>query len=499
MIKRNLTANYLGQGWSAIMGIAFVPIYIKYLGVEAYGLIGLFAILQAWLGLLDMGMSPTLSRQMARFTGGEVTGQSIRNLLRTFEIIALLIAILIGTSIWAASSWIANTWLQANNLSVETISNAFVWMGIVTALRFLEAIYRSSISGLQKQVLLNVISSASATLRGLGAVGVLMWIKSDIGIFFLWQGTVSLFTLLMLALATYKSLPKSKHSGQFSVIDLQEVKKFTGGMLFISLLSLLLMQVDKMLLSKYLTLIEYGYYMLASTIAGALYMLINPIAQTWFPRLSELYAKRENTNLVNTYHLGAQIVSVTMGSAAVVLIVFSKEILQIWTQDINLVNKTFTLVSILALGNLLNGLMWIPCQTQLAFGWTELTTRINVIAVIIIVPLIVWLTPLYGAIGAAWIWCGLNVAYVLIGLHFMFRKILKSEKWKWYLNDVTKPLLSALIAAAIISKCLIYFDLSRMLNLFFLVIASLIIMLSAAMSAPLVRQKLGRILMVTYK
>jgi hypothetical protein len=52
------------------MGLAFIPLYIKYHGIEAYGLIGLFALLQAWLGLLDMGMTPILGREMARFTGG---------------------------------------------------------------------------------------------------------------------------------------------------------------------------------------------------------------------------------------------------------------------------------------------------------------------------------------------------------------------------------------------------------------------------------------------
>lgn len=45
--KRNLIANYLGQSWTALMGLAFIPLYIKYLGIEAYGLIGLFALLQA--------------------------------------------------------------------------------------------------------------------------------------------------------------------------------------------------------------------------------------------------------------------------------------------------------------------------------------------------------------------------------------------------------------------------------------------------------------------
>ena len=42
-MRRDLIATYAAQGWVAIMGIVFVPVYIRYLGIEAYGLIGLFA------------------------------------------------------------------------------------------------------------------------------------------------------------------------------------------------------------------------------------------------------------------------------------------------------------------------------------------------------------------------------------------------------------------------------------------------------------------------
>ena len=54
--KRNIIANYLGSAWNALMGLAFIPLYIHYLGIEAYGLIGVFILLQAWMVLLDMVM-----------------------------------------------------------------------------------------------------------------------------------------------------------------------------------------------------------------------------------------------------------------------------------------------------------------------------------------------------------------------------------------------------------------------------------------------------------
>ncbi|MEQ9623698.1 lipopolysaccharide biosynthesis protein [Coleofasciculus chthonoplastes] len=450
MLKRNLLANYLGQGWIALMGFAFIPLYIRFIGIEAYGLIGLFAVVTAWLSLLDMGMTPTLAREMARFTGGEHTATSIRDLLRTIETIALMIAILFAGVIALSSQWLANSWLRAEELPVAVVAQAFSIMGMVTALRFIEGLYRSSIVGLQRQVLFNTINGVMATLRGFGAVAILAWVSPTIQAFFLWQGLISIATLSILAFTIYNILPRGKRPGRFSWLVLRNVWQFAGGMMGITFLALLLTKIDKILLARLLTLTNYGYYTLAASVAGALYMLVSPITQAWFPRLTQLYATQDSPGLIRTYHQGAQLVTVTLGSTALVLIVFSETFLQLWTQNPELVKNTAPLLRLLVLGNLLNGLMWIPYQTQLAHGWTKLTVCINIVSVLLIVPAIFWATPRYGAVGAAWVWVSLNLGYVLIGIHFMYRRILKTEKWRWYRQDVLYPLLAALAVATTI-------------------------------------------------
>jgi hypothetical protein len=94
--------------------------------------------------------------------------------------------------------------------------------------------------------------------------------------------------------------------------------------------------------------------------------------------------------------------------------------------------------------------MWIPYQTQLAYGWTRLGLQINIVAVSLIVPAILWVTPRYGAVGAAWAWVSLNAGYIFIGIHFMYRRILRTEKWLWYRQDLLYPLMSALVGISII-------------------------------------------------
>ena len=63
-LKRNVIANYTSQIYTVLIGLAVVPIYLRTMGAEAYGLIGIFGMLQGWLQLMDMGLSSTLSREV---------------------------------------------------------------------------------------------------------------------------------------------------------------------------------------------------------------------------------------------------------------------------------------------------------------------------------------------------------------------------------------------------------------------------------------------------
>jgi len=447
MLKSNLIANYLGQGWAALMGLAFIPLYIRCLGVEAYGLIGVFALLQVSLSLLDMGLTPTIGREMARFTGGTHSNQSIRDLLRTTEVIAAVIAILIAATVAFGAKWIATSWLKADTLPASTVTQAFVIMGLVIALRFLEGIYRSVIVGLQQQVLFNIVSGVMATFRWGGAAGILLWVSPTIEAFFLWQCIASFVALGILCFITYSSLHGGAHCGRFSIEAFSRVSGFLGGMVSINFFALLLMQVDKILLSRLLTLSEFGFYTLASTLAGALFMLIGPITQAFYPKFCELYARGDTVALRDGFHKSSQLVSVIAGSGAIVLMLFAQIFLEIWTQDAKLAEKVAPLLSILMLGNLLNGLMWVPYQMQLAHGWTSLTAKINVVAVVLIVPTILWVVPRHGAIGAAWVWVALNAGYCVVAVQIMHVRVMTSEKWHWYRWDVMSPLGGAFLLA----------------------------------------------------
>ncbi|MBW8785645.1 MAG: glycosyltransferase [Novosphingobium sp.] len=227
-IRWNVLANFGGQGWRAVMALVFVPFYLRILGVEAYGLIGLYTSLQMGLALLDAGLRPTLAREMARFTGAGLDATGIRTLLRSVELPMIALAAVIVFGMAAAAPWLAHHWVHPQHLSDDVVSRSFTVMGLVAAAQFIESLYDSCLSGLQRQVLQNAIITVMATLRGCGALVVILIVPS-VAAFFLWQAIVAVVSLVTLGSAVYRALPKAHGPVRFSVAELRRIRGHPGG------------------------------------------------------------------------------------------------------------------------------------------------------------------------------------------------------------------------------------------------------------------------------
>lgn len=493
-LKKNIVANYAGSGWTALMSLAFIPLYIHFMGIEAYGLVGLFAMLQAIFAILDMGMGVTMNREMARLSIQQDNAQEMRNLTRTLELVYWLVGALIGITVIVLAPFIANHWLQASQLSSKTIRSAIMAMGLAIAFRWPFAFYSGGLMGLQRQVLLNAVKIIIETLRGGGAVLVLWLISPTIQAFFTWQIIIGALGTLLMAWILWRSLPRPEIKASFEPELFRHIWRFAAGMSGISVMVIILTQMDKLILSKLLTLEMFGYYTLASVVAMALFQMINPIVSALFPRFTQLITLGDQEGLKQLYHRSCQLMSVLILPAAIVVALFSREILLLWTQNPTTVKHTHLLLSILIIGTALNGLMNLPYALQLAHKWTKLTFYLNVVSVIVLVPLIFVMTSYYGAVGAAIVWVMLNSGYVLIGIQLMHRRLLPGEKWRWYVEDLCMPLIAALLTAGL-GRFLISGSMAQPAILASLIVISIVTLIMSALATPYTRKwVLGRIL-----
>jgi len=486
LLKINIASNFVGNVWQTIMGLAFVPLYIKFLGVEAYGLIGIFTTMQAMFAILDMGLGQTMNREMALLSGQHGKEQEMCNLTRSLEFIYWGIAIFIGVIVFSLSSFIANNWVNANLLSPRTIEQAIWIMGFNMTLQWPVSLYSSGLRGLQKLVALNGIIVVFSTLRGAGAVLVLWLFYPTIQAFFLWQIVMSSCHVCLLAIALWFNLPKAENKAKFQKQLLFRVWKFAASISGITIIMAVLAQIDKIILSKLLSLEMFGYYTLASVIAMSLNRFIFPITGGIYPRITQLVSIGDYDGVKQLYHKSCQFVSVMLFPITTFISMFSYEILLLWTQSTVTASKTYILASILVWGTALSGLVNMPYKLQWAYGWTKLGLYISLISVSLFIPFIIAMTINFGAIGSSVSWVILNGISMFFIIQLMHQRLLKTEKWRWYFQDVSLPLLTSLIIAGL-GRILFVSPMSQFPAFLILCFIFLVTMTCSAIATPVTR------------
>ncbi|MBK9243950.1 MAG: oligosaccharide flippase family protein [Burkholderiales bacterium] len=445
----NVLANFAGQFWSALMGVLFIPIYIHLMGIETFGLVGFFVTLQALAMVFDLGLAGTVNRELAR--RGAAEGSCVRDLVRTLEWIYWPIGALVGICVWACAGLLAETWLRPVSLHVRHVEFSIGLMGAAIAAQWPSAFYAAGLNGLQRQVLSNGLLAVFGTLRGAGVLLPLVFIAPTVEVFFIWQAICALAQSCTLASALWRSLPSSAPGKpRFSGAELAGIGAFTVSLTFIAALSFILVQADKILLSRLLPLDRFGVYVLAASAAAALARLVQPWFNSLYPRFVELHAAGDDAGLRVAYHWGSQWLAIIVLPVASVAVVFAEDLLLLWTRNTSLAGEAAPLLALLVTGSALNGLMNLPYAMQLAHGWTALALWSNVLAVGFSLPAIWWLTTQFDAAGAASVWIAINFGYVLLALPVMHRRILRGELMRWYLADVGPPAVASALSALVI-------------------------------------------------
>jgi O-antigen/teichoic acid export membrane protein len=438
-IKRNVVANFLGKTWTGILNFLVTPVYLKFLGIEAYGMIGFFSSLLAISLLLDLGLSTTINRELARLATGADSAVAARDLMRSLESIYWAVALVIVAAIAASAHRLASDWLPGNSLGIDEAANAITLMGVVISLRWAATFYSSGLMGLHRQVLANGILVAMITLQAVSAICAMLLFGRTLLVFFAAQVFAAAVQALVLIACLWRSMPRAERRPRFRMASVRSVWHFAAGVSGITILSVVLTQSDKVLLSRMLPLEDFGYYVLAGSIAGALNLPAMAMYGALLPVFAASMSRSPNADLPKLYHASCQALSILLVPAGCLVSLFSEELLTLYLRDRNTVTNTHQLLSVIALGNTLLGVMVLPLALQLAAGWTKLSLYKNLVAALLYIPCIFFAVQTYGAIGAAVAWLVLACGYVLLEIPIMHRVLLKSEERRWYLFDIGVP------------------------------------------------------------
>jgi O-antigen/teichoic acid export membrane protein len=485
-LRRNVTANLIGRAWDRIIALVCIPFYLKFLGIEAYGLVGFYAALVGIFVIIDLGLGKTLNRELARLSALDDTAPEQHDLVRTLETLYWLLSLGAGVLVIFLAPLIASHWVNAQHLAPAAVITAIRMMGLAMVFHFPFGLYQGGLRGLDRQVAVNCLVMVVGTLRGAGAVLVLWLVSPSIQAFFTWQFLVNALGSAAAGWLLWRALPLLSRRAGFRTSLLMGVWRFAAAMSGNTLVMILLGQLDKVILIKMLSLENFGYLMLASNVATSLYAISYPIIQAVFPQLVQLSALGDETRLGSLYHRISQIFSVALVPVAMVLALFPHEILLIWTKNPVMAEKTALLLSLLTLGAMLAALSDLPVNLLVAQGWPHLVLAIRAALALVMVPAMIFMANHFSALGAALVWAGYNGGYLLASVAVVHRYVLRDDKWRWYFEDVGLPLSGALALGAM-GRFLMPAPVSAWVGLLFLTGVYSLALAATSLLAPQIR------------
>lgn len=446
---KNIIANFLGRFWSILSNFLFIPLYIHYLGFESYSVISFTMVIAGLMAVLDAGLTATLSREFARIDNSSEEKIRIYKTLETSYFIITAICILF---VFFFSDYIASEWINLKSFGIEKISYFIKIVSFDIGFQLLFRFYMGGVLGLEKQVEANLWQVLwGITRNGIVVIVIIMFPTLDF--FFIWQ-TIStvVFTLIMrfvlnkLLIGNYLL----NFQLQLNKTILNKVWRFAGGMLLISLVSSLNTQMDKIAISRLLPIENLGHYTLAVSLSMGIIIFVNPISTALLPRFTALYSQGKIEGATRIFNKTNLFVSILVFSIMINMIFFSKDLIWIWTSDLNLAVLASVFLPFIAFGFGMLALQIIPFNVAIANGYTKLNNIMGIISLLITIPGYWIATIKIGAIGAAYIFSSVQTILTFIYMYFINKKFLKMESIsKFYIKNMLFPLL--------ISICVVYF------------------------------------------
>lgn len=470
-LKKSLAITFSVQVYSTIVTLALTPVLISMVGAEGFGLIGFFLILQTLIQVLDAGVSGTLSRQIAV---SKFCLNAYKKFLSDFYKIYFgffIIAFSFFILSMLFSVEVSNNWFDTT-LENDLVAYCLSAMSAAIAIKYFSGPLKSGLIGLESHNVIGAINFIAATLRYPGGVLILFLFDNSLKYYFTYQVFVAAFEWLLLQILFYinskRVLSKVPVNNDIEPQSLKKLLSLSVQLSVLSILWVIVSQLDKLLLSGIMTLADFGYYSLAVAVSGVILTLNIPLSQVLMPRLSSLAGVSGKEEYIKVFVGGLIGAVVLFIPLSLVLFIYGGELVWAWTGDEKAASEAYLYVKWLALGNLVAVFMNFSFLLQFTLKKLKKHVLAYVVYCFLLIPCMIIIVNQYRGEGASFFWFVHNVLFFIVWGGYSFRMYLKKIITTFFLPLVFIAVSFSSILLEVFSPLVAYFSGNRIQMFLFL-------------------------------
>jgi O-antigen/teichoic acid export membrane protein len=399
ILARNTILNLIGRTLPLIVGIITIPVIVRGLGTERFGLLSLIWVVLGYFTIFDLGLGRATTKYVAEVLGKGET-KRVSDIVWT-SVTSQAILGIIGTVIVAYSTPL----LVERILNISPVLHAEARVTFyVLALSVPIVLISSSFSGVleatQRFDLINAVKIPTSTLTFLLPV-------IGLSLNFTLPGIVVLILVarvgacIAFVLLNFRTVPQiRRYSGSLSLVT--HLLSFGGWITVSNIVGPLLQYLDRFLIGALLTMSVVAYYTAPFDIMSRLSIIPMSLVMTMFPAFSTLGLSRID-DLRYFFIRSTKYMFLFISLVVLILILFAHEILQVWLGNAFAKDSTLVL-QILALGILISSLTHLTLALFQGIGHPDVTAKIQLLLLPVSIFLSIILIKKIGLIGAALSW-----------------------------------------------------------------------------------------------
>lgn len=398
-IAKNSILNLIGYIIPSLVAIMLIPIIVRELGEERFGILTLSWIIIGYAGFLDFGIGRGLTKIVSEKIGRNQI-DSIPEVFWSSMFLMLIITIAASIIVILLIPELINIFKISTHLITET-QNSFYLLALSIPIVATTASLRGFLEAYQKFGIINILRVVLGISTFILPIFILLFTNNLFWIVFSLAATRAIlwFLYLFQCIEVNKSL-KNKISFNFNAI--KPILKFSIWISIANIINPIILYSDRFLIASLINASALTYYSTPYEVITKLVFIPWAITGVLFPIFSASYNTESNVSK-KIFIRGAKFIFLFLYPIIFLVVTFSYEGMQIWLNEKFAIHSSFVL-KCLAVGVLFNSLATVPDNFFQGIGKPKISTIVYLIELPIFILGMLIAIISWGISGVAFVW-----------------------------------------------------------------------------------------------
>jgi O-antigen/teichoic acid export membrane protein len=401
-LARHSVYNLLGQGVPFLAALVAIPLLIRGLGTERFGVLTIAWMVIGYFSLFDFGLSRALTQVVSeRISAGR---DKVAPPL-VWAALALMVALgLVGTGVVSfIAPWLVHSVLKIPGpLQIETL-RAFYLLAVGLPMVVVTAGLVGILTAFHRFGTLNIIRVPMGIYTFVAPLAVLPFSR-NLG----WVTATLVLGRLLAGGAYYWAcrplMPPIPRGvvGQFA--EIRPLFRFGAWMTVTNVVGPLMVYLDRFVIGATLSIAAVAYYATPYEMVTKFLIVPGAILGVLFPAFAASH-RHNREELVRLFIRGTKYIALLLFPVCLFIIGFAHEGLQWWLGS-EFARHSSLVLQILAIGVFVNAIAQVAATLVQGVGRPDLSAKLHLLELPIYLPALWWAIEHHGIIGAAVVWTG---------------------------------------------------------------------------------------------